>query len=297
MRSAPGVTVSDASPSAGTAAAGTPDDTPLRLVDGWGATVAAAAVIDPSGAVHLHGDTDAVVHVASITKLCTALAVLVAVEDRSVDLDDPLGPEGSTVRHLLCHASGLDFDGEVVAEPGTRRVYSNTGFDLLGDHVAASAGLTFEEYLREGVLGPLGMDSSVLDGGGGQGLHSCVEDLVRVASELVTPTLVHPSTLATMTSVQFPDLVGVVPGWGQHTPCPWGLGPEIRGDKVPHWTGSLCSPATYGHFGGSGSLLWIDPASRLTCIAVTDRPFDAWAVVAWPPFSDAVQRYYSADGS
>ncbi len=270
---------------------------PLASVDGWGAGFAAAAVIDPSGSVHRHGDVGRVVRVASITKLCTALAVLVSVEDGSVSLDDPLGPDGSTVRHLLCHASGLDFDGEVVATPGTRRIYSNSGFDLLGEHVAERSGIDFAEYLAEGVLQPLGMSSSELVGGAGEGLHSCVEDLVRLATELVEPTVVHPSTLRAMTTVQFPDLVGVVPGWGQHTPCPWGLGPEIRGDKVPHWTGSRCSAATYGHFGGSGSLLWIDPVARLTCIAVTDQPFDAWAVVAWPPFSDAVQGYFSTSAS
>ena len=267
------------------------------LVDGWGADLAAAAVIDAQGSVHRHGDVDRVVGVASITKLCTALAVLIGVEDGSVSLDDPLGPEGSTVRHVLCHAGGLDFDGEVVAAPGTRRIYSNAGFDLLGEHVAACSGIPFAEYLAEGVLGPLGMTSSVLDGGAGQGLRSNVTDLLRLAAELRSPTLVHDSTLALMTTVQFPELIGVVPGWGQHSPCPWGLGPEIRGDKAPHWTGSRCSPATFGHFGGGGSLLWIDPVAQLTCIAVTDRPFDAWAVVAWPPFSDAVQTYFSASAS
>lgn len=280
----------------------TPADTaqqsdPLQLVDRWRADVAAAAVIDPSGRVHSHGDTAAVVAVASITKLCTALAVMIAVEDRSVALDDPLGPEGSTVWHLLCHSGGLDFDGETVAEPGTRRIYSNAGFDLLGEHVAERAGFEFADYLAEGVLAPLGMDSSELRGGAGQGMWSCTDDLVRLAGELVAPTLVHSGTLADMTSVQLPELVGVVPGWGQHVPCPWGLGPEIRGDKRPHWTGSRCSPATFGHFGGAGSLLWIDPEASLTCIAVTDRPFDAWAIGAWPPFSDAVQEYYSSAGS
>ncbi len=271
--------------------------TPLALVDGWGAPFAAAAAIDPSGSVHVHGDTHHVVRVASITKLCTALAVLVAVEEAAVSLDDPLGPDGSTVRHLLCHASGLDFDGEVVATPGTRRIYSNSGFDLLGEHVAQRSGIDFGDYLSEAVLEPLGMGSSELDGGGGQGLRSCVADLVHLATELAHPTILHPTTVEQMRTVQLPELVGVVPGWGQHTPCPWGLGPEIRGDKVPHWTGSRCSPATYGHFGGAGSLLWIDPRSAVTCIAVTDRPFDAWAIGAWPPFSDAVQAYYSADGS
>lgn len=268
---------------------------PLALIDTWGADLAAAAVVDAAGSRVDHGDTGAVVRVASITKLATALATFVAIEEGAVSLDDPLGPAGSTVAHVLCHASGLDFDGTEVAAPGTRRIYSNAAFDRLGDHVAARSGLPFADYLAEGVLTPLGMGSSELRGSGGQDLWSNVDDLVRLAAELSTPTLVHSSTHEQMIHVQWPELIGVVPGWGQFTPCPWGFGPEIRGEKSPHWTGTRCSPQTYGHFGGAGTLLWIDPQAGLTCIALTDRPFGEWAVEAWPVFSDAVQQRYCSD--
>ena len=108
-------------------------ETTLAAIDDWGAEHAAAAVIGPAGIVASHGDLDRTFRWASVTKLVTALAVLDAVEDGIIGLDEPAGPPGATVRHLLAHASGLPFEGEqVLAEPGKRRIYSNPGFDLLG---------------------------------------------------------------------------------------------------------------------------------------------------------------------
>ena len=66
---------------------------------------------------------------------------------------------------------------------------------------------------------------------------------------------------------------------------------EISGDKSPHWTGRANSPATYGHFGGAGTMMWVDPTARVGVVALTDRPFDEWAPEAlrrWPELSDAV---------
>ncbi|MGH3518050.1 MAG: serine hydrolase, partial [Haloechinothrix sp.] len=68
----------------------------------------------------------------------------------------------------------------------------------------------------------------------------------------------------------------------------WGLGFEIRDHKSPHWTGSTGSPATFGHFGQSGTFLWIDPDAKIGCIALTDRDFGPWAAEVWPQFADAV---------
>ena len=82
-----------------------------------------------------------------------------------------------------------------------------------------------------------------------------------------------------------------MPGFGRYAPCPWGLGPEIRGAKEPHWTGTRNSPRTFGHFGGAGTVLWVDPGVATACVALTDRPFDEWAEVArrvWPALADAV---------
>lgn len=266
---------------------------PLAAVDTWGASFAAAAAVDPTGTTHRHGDTSAVVRVASITKLCSAWAVLLCVEEGAIDLDEAAGPPGSTVRHLLAHASGLDFDTpSVITEPGRRRIYSNSGYEALAALVAERTGMDFAEYLHHGVLAPLGMTASELRGSAAKDLFSDVDDLLVFAAELRSPRLLHPTTAADALTAQWPELSGVLPGWGQQEPCPWGLGPELRGTKAPHWTGTSASPTTFGHFGGSGTLLWIDPEAQVTCVALSDREFGEWAVGAWPPFSDAVRAAY-----
>ena len=109
--------------------------------------------------VGIAGDPDRVFAWASVTKLCTTLAVLVAVEEGTIALDEPAGPPGSTVAHLLAHASGLAPTGTAaLAPPGRRRIYSNAGFELLGDVLARRRRRRRSPtYLDEAVLDPLGM--------------------------------------------------------------------------------------------------------------------------------------------
>ena len=226
---------------------------------------------------------------ASVTKLVTALAVLVAVEEETVDLDEPAGPPGATVRHLLAHASGLAFDEDtVLAPPGEKRIYSNVGFEALGALLADRAGMPFADYVSEGVLRPLSMTGTRLEGSPAAGLTGPLDDLARLAAELLSPSLVAPRTLREATTVAFPDLAGVLPGFGRHDPLDWGLGFEVRGGKWPHWTGRRNSPATFGHFGASGSFLWVDPEADLACAVLTGTDFEAWCREAWPALSDAV---------
>jgi CubicO group peptidase (beta-lactamase class C family) len=264
-------------------------DDVLLAIDDWGAEHAAATILGPAGVVVSRGDPARVFRWASVTKLATALSVLIAAERELMDLDEPAGPPGSTVRHLLAHASGLPFEGDrVLASPGTRRIYSNPGFDALGTLVGERAGVPFDEALSAWVLGPLGMDETRLVERPSQGLHGPIGDLATLASEFLRPTLVPAPTFAAATSVVFPGLVGVVPGVGRFDPCDWGLGFELHDGKTPHWMGERNSPATFGHFGGSGSFLWVDPAVDLAVVALTDRDFGPWALEAWPAFSDAV---------
>jgi CubicO group peptidase (beta-lactamase class C family) len=263
----------------------------------WPAGHAAVAVVGVDGSVRRAGDLDREFRLASVSKPLTALAILVAVEEETVGLDDPAGPPGSTLRHLLAHASGLAFEGDrVLAAPGTRRIYSNTGVEVAAAHLEAAAGVPFAAYQREAVFDRLGMAGTELRGSPASGVVSVVGDLARVAHELLAPTLVHSSTMAEARSPVFPDLAGVLPELGRFDPNPWGLGFEVRGHKQPHWTGTRNSPATFGHFGGSGTFLWVDPVAGLACIGLTDRAFGRWAIEAWPVFSDAVLGSLSQDG-
>jgi CubicO group peptidase (beta-lactamase class C family) len=260
----------------------------LRTIDGWGAEHAAAAVVRPDGVLARRGDEGHQFRWASVTKPATALAVMVAVEEGVVDLDEPAGPEGSTVRHLLAHASGLPFDaGPPIAPVGRRRIYSNAGFDALAAHVAAAAEMPFDRYLAEAVFRPLGMGAE-LRGSAGSEVHGTLEDAARLAQELLRPTLIAPETLAEMKAVAFPGLAGVLPDYGRFEPLDWGLGVEIKDAKEGHWSGTLTSPRTFGHFGGSGTFLWVDPERALALAVLSDREFGEWAKTAWPSLSDAV---------
>lgn len=260
----------------------------LRQIDEWDVPFAAAGVTRSDGTVAVRGDTRRVVRLASVSKPVTALAVLVAAEEGVLDLDEPAGPPGATVRHLLAHASGLPFDGGApIAPPGRRRIYSNEGFAVLGAVLEARAEMPFAGYVRAAVCEPLaiGLDP---DGHPGAGMHASLEDVLALGRELLGPTLIAPETLAEMTAVQFPGLDGVLPDFGRFTPLDWGLGVELKDGKEPHWTGTRSSARTFGHFGGSGTFLWVDPDAGIACGCLTTREFGDWAKESWPRLSDAV---------
>ena len=123
----------------------------------------------------------------SITKTLTAVGIMQQVEAGRLSLEQPLetvwpgAPHGGLrLEQLLTHTSGLQREpvGEVwetlelpsteqlaanaaqartVVEPGAGWHYSNLGFALLGEALAQVAGKSWEEYVRESILGPLGM--------------------------------------------------------------------------------------------------------------------------------------------
>jgi len=260
----------------------------LRQVEEWPAENVAVGAVSGGQVVATHGPLEREFRWASVTKPVTALAVLVAAEEGTVDLDEPAGPPGSTVRHLLAHASGLPFEGrEPIAKPGTRRIYSNTGFEVLAEHLEARSEIPFADYLRQAVLEPLGMEAE-LRGSAGSQLFGSLDDLLRLARECLAPTVVARETLAEATAVQFPGLGGVIPGMGRFDPNDWGLGFELRDRKPGHWSGTLVSERTFGHWGGAGTFVWVDPERGVALGCLTDLDFGDWAKEAWPRLSDAV---------
>ncbi len=261
----------------------------LRQIDRWPVSFAVAGVVTADGRAETHGDTSRVVRLASVSKPVAALALLVAAEEGVLDLDEAAGPPGSTVRHLLAHASGLPFEGTTpIAPPGRRRIYSNEGFRVLAVHLVQRAEMAFADYVRAAVCVPLaiGLDPH---GDPGSGMQASLADVLPVARELLTPTptLVADETLAEMRTVQFPGLSGVLPDFGRFDPLDWGLGVQLNSGGNS-WMGGRASPRAFGHFGGSGTFVWADPEAGVACAALTDREFGDWAKEAWPALSDAV---------
>ena len=248
----------------------------LDLLDEWPVPNVSAAIVTPDGVVAAHGDVERPYPWASVTKLVTALATLVAVEEGTVALDEHL-------RRLLSHAT-----------TGTRRTYSNEAFERVAELVATAAAMPFADYAREAVVAPLDMRGTDVTGSPAAGAVGPVADLAALGRELLAPTLVSAATLHDATTVQFPGLAGVLPGYGRQDPNDWGLGFELRDDKRPHWTGRRNSPRTFGHFGRTGTFLWVDPDAHVALAVLTDRDFGDWATDAWPQVSDAVLAEFDA---
>ena len=218
----------------------------FELAREWPAPNTSIAVIDRQGQLHKYGDTARTTRIASVSKLLTAWAAHVAIEEGSTSLDAAVGQDGCTLAHLLAHAGGYSFDGTVpIISPARKRIYSNTGYEMISEHLEAVTGITFSEYLNEAVFSPLKMFNSLLNGSSAADVISCVDDLAEFALELRNPRLISAETARAATTTQFTELEGVVPGVGRFSPCNWGFGPEIHGAKHPHWMGTRNSASTF----------------------------------------------------
>lgn len=257
--------------------------TGLDVIATWPGQHRAAGWRRLDGTEAVAGEVDHSFRLASVTKVLSSLAILVAVQEEVVELDEPAGPPGATVRLLMSHAAGLPFDGEEpIASPGSRRSYGNGAFEILGRLVAERAQMPFADYVEAAVVQPLGMRATSVDGSPAHGARSTLRDLLRLTAELLDPgRVLAAELLAEATTVQQPELAGVLPGFGRQDPNPWGLGFEIRGAKSPHWTPSEASSRTFGHFGQSGCFLWVDPDAGVACVGLSDEPFGDWAPPAW----------------
>ncbi|WP_231928170.1 serine hydrolase domain-containing protein [Devriesea agamarum] len=257
----------------------------------------ALGVTDARGTGCTLGDPRRPYPLASVSKPITAMSAWIAVERELLDLDAAAGPPGATVRHLLSHAAGLAFSSDdVLSAPGRRRTYSNRGFEILGDQIGADTGYDPLDWIERTVVEPLGMADAVIEGSPAAGFCASVLDLLALGRELLCPTLVSPQLHRLATHVVFEGLPGVLPGYGRQEHNDWGLGVEIRAQKSPHWTGSGNSPGTFGHFGQSGSFLWVDPEAGVACAFLGEQPFGEIHQHLWSRLSDEVLgRFADAD--
>lgn len=260
------------------------------LVDGWPIGSSAMVFQLRTGIVEVRGeagDLDERRAWASVSKLAVALAFGVEHDWGLHDFTESVGPRGATIADLLSHSSGLGLEeGDPVAPIGTRRVYSNYGVDVavaavVGDRDAAS-------WLAQRVFTPLGMTTTRLEDRAASGVVGSTRDLATLGVAWLRPDGLAVATRERMTTPYRPDLNGVVPGFGRFTPCPWGLGPEIAGNKH-HWTGDW-PPESFGHFGQSGALVLLNAREQVGVVATSTEPFGPWAVELWPRWISDVRR-------
>ena len=259
------------------------------LTDGWPGEPAVVVLTLDAGVpvvVASHGDLAEPRPWASVGKLAVALAVGVEVDWGLHDYAEPAGPAGATLAHLLSHSSGLGAEeSDRRRAVGERRVYSNAGIDRAVRHVVGDGDAA--EWLASRVFRPLGMSTTVLEGRPAAGVVGSTEDLATLAVAWLRSDALSTSTRDRIVTPYLADLDGIVPGFGSFRPCPWGLGPEVRGTKH-HWMGQW-PPSAFGHFGQSGALLLADADAGIAVVATSTVPFGAWAVELWPRWVDAAR--------
>lgn len=268
------------------------ETTTFAATDGFPHT-ALVGVTGPEQTIAVQGDPDAVLALASVSKPLSAWGVLIAVERGLIDLDEPAGPDGSTLLNLLDHTSGLPFEGDQPqGAPGARRIYSNSGFDALGAHVADAAGMEFSDWMTREVTLPLGMKNIDVTGRPSAGYHASIADLLIFGREVLRPRLIPTALRDLALRVSQPGLRGVVPGYGSFDDNQWGLGVELKGTKSPHWLSDSFPPETAGHFGGQGSFFFVDRSRDIAAAFLSGVTFGDEHKRIWPPLTDEIVARY-----
>ncbi len=270
-------------------------------------------------------NAETIFDIASLTKVvATTTAVMQLVEQGGVRINDPVvkyipefgqNDKGDiTVRDLLTHHSGLPPDLDVshpwagrdvgyrmafaattISPPGTRFVYSDINFIVLGALVERVSGLSLDAYCAQNIFSPLKMaHTRFLPGSawlpqiapteydergqmlrgfvhdptarrmggvaGHAGVFSTADDLATFAQALLDGSAVlSPLAIQKMTSPQQPPTSPAVRGFGWDIDSPYS---SNRGELLP--------VGSFGHTGFTGTSLWIDPTTRTYIILLTN---------------------------
>ncbi len=209
--------------------------------------------------------------------------------------------------------------------PFSQVQYSNVGYGLLAVVVERKTGRAFPAALQSLVLEPLGIEGYLGDipprpaarVGGVRGNHAKTplepfnsdfwQSLAMPwAGLLTTPEgalalvrafLETPAgflALAIVAEAVRNQTGGLAGGFAPPLiwdPCPWGLGPDLRGVKSPHWTPAppVLGPESFGHSGASGCLTWADPARGVTWAILGTRTADSgWLLRRGPAIGEAI---------
>lgn len=233
------------------------------------------------------GDLGEVRPWASVSKMAVSMAFGVEVDWQFHAITETFGPNGATLSNLLSHSSGLGLEeGDPVVGVATKRVYSNYGFDYAVRRITEEYDPV--EWLADRVFRALGMESTSLKGRPSSGVEGSTTDLRTLAEAWLRPDVIAKETRDLFITPFLADLDGIVPGFGRFSPCPWGLGPEVRGQKE-HWMGDW--PAdSFGHFGQSGALMLLNVREGIGVVATSTEAFGPWAVTLWPEWTSAARK-------
>jgi len=107
------------------------------------------------------------------------------------------------------------------------------------------------------------------------GMMSTADDLAKFLRHLLTISagetgILHPKMLEAMTNNQLESLPHIDPAIARSTP--WGLGWQLNWPAHPRGFGSMLPPNAYGHWGATGTLIWVDPVSELYGVVLTSAP-------------------------
>jgi len=268
---------------------------------------------------------DTIFDLASLTKsIATAPSVMLLVQSGQVRLNDPVaryipefarnGKAEITVRQLLTHFSGLApdlalktpwsgaktalqlaCDATPIAPPGSRYIYSDINYIVLGALVERVSGMPLDRFAEQRIFQPLQMETTrflpppawlsriapteydehgvMLRGvvhdptarrmggvAGHAGVFSTAADLARLAQALLDRRgPLSPAILEKMTTPQTPPTSTVLYGFGWDVDSPYS---SPRGDLLP--------VGSFGHTGFTGTSLWIDPTTRTYIIILTN---------------------------
>ena len=268
---------------------------------------------------------DTIFDLASLTKVvATTTAVMQLVEEGKIRVNDPVAkylPEFAqndkqdiTIRELLTHFSGLSEDLDLtqhwegrdtalkmayaetpIFPPGSKFLYSDINFILLGAIVEEFSGTTLDQYCEKNVFKPLKMahtrflppaawrpkiaptqydeNNKMLRGvvhdptarrmggvAGHAGLFSTADDLSKFAQALLAgSSVLPPLVVEKMTTPQQPPWATVLRGFG------WDIDSHFSTNR-----GDLLPVGSFGHTGFTGTSLWVDPTTRTYIIILTN---------------------------
>jgi beta-lactamase class C len=207
--------------------------------------------------------------------------------------------------------------------PGTRVQYDNVGYGLLAAVVERRTKQGFADALRDLVLDPLGIEgylgsdparevAMLADvrgsrrGGELEPFNSAFwRALALPWAGLVTTAagalalvrafqgdpadFLRPETRTEATHNQTGDLAGGFVNPLYWSPCPWGLGPDLRGAKMPHWAPLEAGAESFGHSGASGCVAWAAPSIDCAWAILGARTADSgWLLRRAPAIGAAI---------